>query len=276
MLILFGIHSSANSPLRTLYIREEHRLDGRDHITLQDLRCLHQECPDLENLEIDLPYFPHRNVRGYLDRSQFDAQGFIDLLPYFSRLKTLRLWAQNDHGMPFYEKTGISSTDVDYDDSANIMKTLHLSKHGNAFETIKITLWNSKRPLNCQPSPGVSEDDPAYTWTSRRTFCTRRTLTGRIQSWIEEGEGRFTNESKDQQQIEEGSAGGMEANVSGDAIITHGLPLLLKQGAPVMLGHLTDEERAQLGGEDGRHLMFGAKHFLMLGPNEPKSLDIRL
>ena len=57
----------AGSTLRKFHATDQSR-KGSDPISFDDLQELHDRCPLLEDMEIDLLSFSHKNLEGFVDR----------------------------------------------------------------------------------------------------------------------------------------------------------------------------------------------------------------
>ncbi|KAL2061521.1 hypothetical protein VTL71DRAFT_6898 [Oculimacula yallundae] len=174
---------------------------GTDPTSYDDLRELKEHCPLLEDLQINLPMFPYKDLKDFPDRLTFKAQESLELLSEFRNLVKLSLFCEQSLGT--LDPMDSSSTDPDYDDAENIMETLHKNKCGNPFEKLSITLDRSFRPKNWRrpAGGGLNATRAKFHWSARRKFHCKLGDEGQYMSWVSEGSDRveeLPDESEEQ------------------------------------------------------------------------------
>jgi hypothetical protein len=184
----------AGEAIKKLSLKGHHRI-FTDPTTLEDLQIIRKNCPNLEELEFDLPHFQYENVGGVENRLCFEAKDSLDFLPNFANLKRLHILAESDLGTPFNDRADVESTDPDYDDAEQIMRSLHAKKLGIPFEKLTITLGRCGRPPNWREIPGAMIGEQGAQWSSRRIWSSRMDLDGKYEQWTEVGYERVGNAS---------------------------------------------------------------------------------
>ncbi|KAF8851608.1 hypothetical protein BDZ45DRAFT_750473 [Acephala macrosclerotiorum] len=174
--------------LRKLALHDQHLknrwTDPRDPISVEDLIRLRENCPNIEEMLVNLPLFPNISPRRrYENTDTFEAERFINVVARFEKLRKVHLFEEDDLGTFSGDREVVESTDSDYDDARAMMLDLYSKKRGVPFEEITITLDRSRKPINWRPPPGAEEGDYEYNFTPRRTFRSRIDESGSYQQW---------------------------------------------------------------------------------------------
>ena len=179
----------AGSTLKKFQVTDQSR-KGSDPISFDDLQELHDYCPLLEDMEIDLPSFPHKDLEGFADRLTFKAEESLKLLATFNNLTKLSLFCEQSLGNQ--DPIDSESTDRDCDDAERIMRDLHKNKVGKPFENLSITLDRSYRPKNWRKAPGGEPGslETKYHWSVRRVFHSKMNDDGGYEQWVSVGSDR--------------------------------------------------------------------------------------
>ncbi|CZT12267.1 hypothetical protein WAI453_011605 [Rhynchosporium graminicola] len=159
----------AGATLEKLHATWLHRR-GNDTVSLDDLKMLHEQCPLLEDVDIDLPMYPYHDVSGYPKRDGFEADEFVTLLSKFQNLNKIHLHAERSLGCA--DPVDSHLTDPDYEDAVKLSKRMISSKQGAPFETVTITLEGAYRPENWRKAPGGNPNsmEAKYHWWVRRQW----------------------------------------------------------------------------------------------------------
>lgn len=159
--------------LKTLVLLDDEMRYGRDPVSAQDLKELKQHCPILENLTVNLLMFPYHDVGGYVERSTFEPEDFLNIVAQFENLRVLHLYEEHSAGTE--DPKNSSSTDPDYDDVVAIFEKLVEDKAGVRFEKVIFTLDRSFQPRNFRfPYKWFAlregSPNPRDYWPARREF----------------------------------------------------------------------------------------------------------
>jgi hypothetical protein len=169
---------------------------GSDLTTFKDLQVIQRNFPNLEELEFELPRFQYNNTGGIHDRVCFEARDSLDFLPQVTSLKKLHRFREGDLGTPYYERDNIESTDIDYDNMEEIMRSLHANKVGIPFEKVRISLGRCLPPPNWQRVPGALIGEQGAKWSYCRRWSSHVNSAGQYEQWTELGYERVGDASE--------------------------------------------------------------------------------
>ncbi|KAH9210015.1 hypothetical protein DL95DRAFT_466202 [Leptodontidium sp. 2 PMI_412] len=173
-------HVKAGSTLKRFHVtnnrtRNRTRLET-DSISFDDLLELHEHCPLPEDLEIDLPMFPYKDLRDFPDRLTFTAKESLELLTSLTNLTKL--------SVRYHEESP-------------------REKEWKAYEDLSITLDRAFQPKNWRrPASGEPElTDAKYYWSVRKRFHSKINEKGEYEQWVRIGSdrvGEVLDESEEQ------------------------------------------------------------------------------